>query len=113
MRRVSEGERLIAAVARTAETRRKSAVSAILFPGSQSRRLLDDRTLFISMAVPVAPKLEIRTAPGSILLMKRLTIYLAAILVASIGLAQDKAQPQLKDQKEKASYSIGHELARP
>src|SRR6266513_2026376 len=40
--------------------------------------------------------------------MKRLTIYLAAILVASIGLAQDKAQ--LKDQKEKASYSIGHEL---
>ncbi len=42
--------------------------------------------------------------------MKRLTIYLAAILVASIGLAQDKAQPQLKDQKEKASYSIGHEL---
>ena len=65
------------------------------------------------MAVPVAPKLEIRTAPGFILLMKRLTIYLAAILVASIGLAQDKAQPQLKDQKEKASYSIGHELARP
>src|SRR6266850_733006 len=42
--------------------------------------------------------------------MKRLTIYLAAILVASIGLAQDKGQPQLKDQKEKASYSIGHEL---
>src|SRR5436190_23704446 len=62
------------------------------------------------MAVPAAPKLEIRTAPGLILLMKRLTIYLAAILVASIGLAQDKAQPQLKDQKEKASYSIGHEL---
>jgi len=42
--------------------------------------------------------------------MKPLTIYLAAILVASIGLAQDKGQPQLKDQKEKASYSIGHEL---
>jgi FKBP-type peptidyl-prolyl cis-trans isomerase FklB len=42
--------------------------------------------------------------------MKRLTICLAAVLVASIGLAQDKAQPQLKDQKEKASYSIGHEL---
>lgn len=42
--------------------------------------------------------------------MKPLTICLAVILVASIGLAQDKAQPQLKDQKEKASYSIGHEL---
>lgn len=42
--------------------------------------------------------------------MKRLTICLSGILVASIGLAQDKAQPQLKDQKEKASYSIGHEL---
>lgn len=42
--------------------------------------------------------------------MKRLTICLSGVLVASIGLAQDKAQPQLKDQKEKASYSIGHEL---
>lgn len=42
--------------------------------------------------------------------MKPLTICLAVILVASIGVAQDKAQPQLKDQKEKASYSIGHEL---
>jgi FKBP-type peptidyl-prolyl cis-trans isomerase FklB len=42
--------------------------------------------------------------------MKSLTICLAVILVTSIGLAQDKAQPQLKDQKEKASYSIGHEL---
>ena len=40
--------------------------------------------------------------------MKRLIICLSAILVASIGLAQDK--PQLKDQKDKASYSIGHEL---
>jgi FKBP-type peptidyl-prolyl cis-trans isomerase FklB len=42
--------------------------------------------------------------------MKRLTICLVAIFLASIGLAQDKQQPQLKDQKEKASYSIGHEL---
>jgi FKBP-type peptidyl-prolyl cis-trans isomerase FklB len=40
--------------------------------------------------------------------MKRLIICLAAVLVASIGLAQEK--PQLKDQKEKASYSIGLEL---
>jgi FKBP-type peptidyl-prolyl cis-trans isomerase FklB len=46
--------------------------------------------------------------------MKRLTICFSAILIATIGFAQDKAQPQkdqqLKDQKEKASYSIGHEL---
>jgi FKBP-type peptidyl-prolyl cis-trans isomerase len=66
------------------------------------------------MAVPVAPKSEIRTAPGPIFLMKRLTICFSAILIATIGFAQDKAQPQkdqqLKDQKEKASYSIGHEL---
>jgi FKBP-type peptidyl-prolyl cis-trans isomerase FklB len=40
--------------------------------------------------------------------MKRLIICIAAVLVASIGLAQDK--PQLKDQKDKASYSIGLEL---
>ena len=40
--------------------------------------------------------------------MNRLIICLAAVLVASIGLAQDK--PELKDQKDKASYSIGLEL---
>jgi FKBP-type peptidyl-prolyl cis-trans isomerase FklB len=40
--------------------------------------------------------------------MNRLIICLAAVLVASIGLAQDK--PELKDQKEKASYGIGLEL---
>jgi FKBP-type peptidyl-prolyl cis-trans isomerase FklB len=108
MRRVSDGERLTAAVAATAAVRRKSAISSVAFRDSRPAPPLDDRILFISMAVPAAPKLEIRTAPSSILLMKRLIICLSAILVASIGLAQDK--PQLKDQKDRASYSIGHEL---
>src|ERR1051326_4405138 len=40
--------------------------------------------------------------------MKRLVICLAAVCIASIGLAQDK--PQLKDQKDKASYSIGYDI---
>ncbi|MEY2559404.1 MAG: FKBP-type peptidyl-prolyl cis-trans isomerase FklB [Verrucomicrobiota bacterium] len=40
--------------------------------------------------------------------MNRLIICLAAVFVASLGLAQDK--PQLKDQKDKASYSIGHDI---
>ena len=40
--------------------------------------------------------------------MKRLIICLAALCAASPGLAQDKTQ--LKDQKDKASYSIGHDI---
>jgi len=40
--------------------------------------------------------------------MKRLIISLAVVSLASLGLAQDK--PQLKDQKDKASYSIGHDI---
>jgi FKBP-type peptidyl-prolyl cis-trans isomerase FklB len=40
--------------------------------------------------------------------MKRLIILLGAVLIASIGLAEDK--PQLKDQKDKASYSIGYDI---
>lgn len=40
--------------------------------------------------------------------MKRLIICLSAVCIASIGLAQDKAQ--LKDQKDKASYSIGYDI---
>ena len=40
--------------------------------------------------------------------MNRLIICFAAVLVASIGLAQDKQE--LKDQKEKSSYAIGLEL---
>jgi FKBP-type peptidyl-prolyl cis-trans isomerase FklB len=40
--------------------------------------------------------------------MNRLIICFASVLVASIGLAQDKQE--LKDQKDKASYSIGLEL---
>jgi FKBP-type peptidyl-prolyl cis-trans isomerase FklB len=60
------------------------------------------------MAVRAAPRLEIPTAPAFILLMNRLIICLASVLVASICLAQDKTG--LKDQKDKASYSIGLEL---
>ena len=40
--------------------------------------------------------------------MKRLIICLGAVCIASTGLAQDKAQ--LKDQKDKASYSIGYDI---
>jgi FKBP-type peptidyl-prolyl cis-trans isomerase FklB len=40
--------------------------------------------------------------------MKRLIICLSAVCITSIGLAQDK--PQLKDQKDKASYSIGYDI---
>jgi FKBP-type peptidyl-prolyl cis-trans isomerase FklB len=40
--------------------------------------------------------------------MKRLIICLGAVCIASIALAQDKAQ--LKDQKDKASYSIGYDI---
>ena len=40
--------------------------------------------------------------------MKRLIICLSAVCIASLGLAQDK--PQLKDQKDKASYSIGYDI---
>ena len=40
--------------------------------------------------------------------MKRLIICLGALCIASLGLAEDK--PQLKDQKDKASYSIGYDI---
>jgi len=40
--------------------------------------------------------------------MNRFIICFAAVLIASIGLAQDKTE--LKDQKDKASYAIGLEL---
>jgi FKBP-type peptidyl-prolyl cis-trans isomerase FklB len=59
------------------------------------------------MAVLAAPRFKSVTAPG-IILMKRLIICLGAVSVASLGLAQDK--PQLKDQKDKASYSIGYDI---
>ena len=76
--------------------------------GVPPRGKLDAGSFFSSMAVPAAPKFEIPTAPGLILLMKRLIISLVVLCVASIGLAQDKAQ--LKDQKDKASYSIGYDI---
>ena len=105
MRRVSAGERLIVAAAAMAEARRKSVVRTALFRDPRRVPPLDDRILFISVAVPEAPSREIPTAPGSNLLMNRLIICFASVLVASIGLAQDKQE--LKDQKDKASYSIG------
>jgi FKBP-type peptidyl-prolyl cis-trans isomerase FklB len=40
--------------------------------------------------------------------MKRLIICLGTVCIASIGLAQDKGQ--LKDPKDKASYSIGYDI---
>ena len=40
--------------------------------------------------------------------MKRLIICISTVFLASICLAQDK--PQLKDQKDKASYSIGYDI---
>jgi FKBP-type peptidyl-prolyl cis-trans isomerase FklB len=40
--------------------------------------------------------------------MKRLIVCIATISLASICLAQDN--PQLKDQKDKASYSIGYDI---
>ena len=69
---------------------------------------LDDRPIFTSVAVLAAPRLEILTAPAFIILMNRFIICLASVLVATIGLAQDKTE--LKDQKDKASYAIGLEL---
>ena len=40
--------------------------------------------------------------------MKRLIICISTLSLASVCLAQDK--PQLKDQKDKASYSIGYDI---
>ncbi|MFL6588672.1 MAG: FKBP-type peptidyl-prolyl cis-trans isomerase [Chthoniobacterales bacterium] len=40
--------------------------------------------------------------------MKRFMICLTALSMASLGFAEDK--PQLKDQKDKASYSIGYDI---
>ncbi len=69
---------------------------------------LDEGGFFSSMAVLAALRFNIPTAPGLIFLMKRLIICVSAACVASIGLAEDK--PQLKDQKDKASYSIGYDI---
>ena len=101
------GERLIAAppfwtVATKIQTRRGTNRLENDAPGR-----LDATGFFSSMAVPATPKFRIPTARGHIL-MKRLIICLGAVCIASIGLAQDKAQ--LKDQKDKASYSIGYDI---
>jgi FKBP-type peptidyl-prolyl cis-trans isomerase FklB len=68
---------------------------------------LDANGFFSSVAVPATPKFISPTARCPIP-MKRLIICLGAVCIASIGLAQDKTQ--LKDQKDKASYSIGYDI---
>jgi FKBP-type peptidyl-prolyl cis-trans isomerase FklB len=70
--------------------------------------MLDDPGFRSSVPLPAAPRCQIPTAPGLILLMKRLIICITTVSLASICLAQDK--PQLKDQKDKASYSIGYDI---
>jgi FKBP-type peptidyl-prolyl cis-trans isomerase FklB len=74
----------------------------------EPRERLDEGSFFSSVAVPAAPKSHSPTTPGLISLMKRLIICLGAVCIGSIALAQDK--PQLKDQKDKASYSIGYDI---
>ena len=66
MRRVSAGERLIAAAVPTIETKRKSIAATPGFPGLPgSRPGLTIRSFFVSVAVPAAPRLEkLLTAPG-------------------------------------------------
>src|SRR6266403_1772594 len=108
IRRVSAGVRLIAARALSAiasSIRVRSGASRV--EAGRAERL-DEGSFFSSVAVPAAPRCNSPTAPGLILLMKRLIICLSAACLASIGLAQDKAQ--LKDQKDKASYSIGYDI---
>src|SRR5205814_5114486 len=96
------GERLIAAKLWPA-----SAIETPKTEHVRDARRLDANGFFSSVAVPAAPKFRSSTARGPIP-MKRLIICLGAVCIASIGLAQDKAQ--LKDQKDKASYSIGYDI---
>ncbi len=66
-----------------------------------------------SVRLPVAPALFANRTAVLKLLMKRLVIFTLALCFSSIALAQDKpAQPQtqLKDQKDKVSYSIGLDI---
>src|SRR6202030_1553133 len=104
IRRVSAAERLMAATAEVVRATRIKARSGA--PNTWAARL-DDRGFFSSVAVLAAPRFTSPRAPG-LTLMKRLIICLGAVCVASLGLAQDKAQ--LKDQKDKASYSIGYDI---
>ena len=76
-------------------------------PISAALRELDALTLSVSVAVLAPPKFQTLTARG-LPSMNRLFICIAGTLVASIGFAQEK--PQLKDQKDKVSYSIGLDI---
>src|SRR5438105_4895643 len=108
MRRVSAGERLIAAAAKEHVTKRTAIATAVAFRGQERARRLDEGNLFNSMPVPAALRPEIPAALALILLMNRSIICFAAVFAASLGLAQDK--PALKDTKDKESYSIGHDI---
>src|SRR5438105_11049011 len=79
--RASDGGRLIAPVAKMVGAESQKAVRTVVFCHFWRMALLDDRTLCISMAVPAAPNVEISTASGLILLMKRLTISVMSILI--------------------------------
>src|SRR5438477_499670 len=107
MRRVSAGERLIAAAAKEHETKMTIA-RAVALRGRERAGLLDGENLFNSMPVPAALRMPVPAALAPILLMNRSIICFAAVFAASLGLAQDK--PALKDTKDKESYSIGHDI---
>src|SRR3954469_9285253 len=107
IRRVSAGDNWIAAPATEARRSRGIAIRGARKRPRSSR--LDARIFCSSVPVPGAPRLDSSTtAPGLILLMKRFMICLGALCIASLAFAQDK--PQLKDQKDKASYSIGYDI---
>src|SRR3954471_4639393 len=107
IRRVSAGDNWIAAPATEARRSRGIAIRGARKRPRSSR--LDARIFCSSVPVPGAPRLDSSTtAPGLILLMKRFMICLGALCMASLAVAEDK--PQLKDQKDKASYSIGYDI---
>ena len=77
-------------------------------PSNRERRsVLDGQRLFISVPVSAATNLteSARRTPS----MKQLIVIFSASLLALPLLGQDKS-PQLKDQKDKVSYSIGLQI---
>jgi len=84
--------------------------SAIVAPiankplGMQKRCFLDGRDLSISVRVS-APNIQL-TRRGKNHLMKRFILIITASLLALPLFGQEKS-PQLKNQKDKVSYSIG------
>src|SRR5205814_5529056 len=83
MRRVSAGERLIAAVTKEHVTKRTTIARAVAFRGQERARRLDEGNLFNSMPVPAALRLESPAALAPILLMNHSIICFAAVFAAS------------------------------